>query len=164
MIPAKESSSPLEISSRAQLDAAQLDEIKRGRERTKARNEFEASLYCTRRITWEKGRKSEAMEEWSDKVMACNLSRKAVKAAWALTFRFNSVDGACFERKSKLAERASLSKQAFKDALTELEKKQLITRQKEARSGKTLTVIYPAFPDVTNDPYIVTRDEHHIFT
>jgi hypothetical protein len=148
MTPAKTSSPVDEISSETKLDAMQLDNIKRGRELTKARNEREASHYSPRRITWEKGRKLEAMQDWSTKLMCYGFSRKAVKAAWALSYSFNSVDGACFEKKATLADRAGLSKQTLKDALTELEKMRFITRQKEKRGKTILTVIYPTIPDM----------------
>lgn len=130
----------------AGIDAAQMADIKAGREFSKKRRSLEASLYRAKFFLWEAGGKPAAMEEWAQKVMALDLSRKAVKAAWTLTYVFNSTDGACFEKKSTLAARAGLSEQALKDGLTELEKMSLIKRQKEKRQGKILTVIYPAEP------------------
>jgi hypothetical protein len=86
------------------------------------------------------------MDGWSQVVMASDASKKALKVAWVLSNAFNSDDGACFEKKETLAQRGGLSRQAFKDGLTELEKLRLITRCRELRYGKWMTVIYPAEP------------------
>lgn len=134
------------VRSGADIDATQMADIKAGREFSRKRKKLEAALYRAKSFFWEAGGKPAAMEEWSQKVMALELSRKAIKVAWTLSYTFNSTDGACFEKKSTLASRAGLSEQALKDGLTELEKMSLIKRQKEKRRGKILTVIYPAEP------------------
>jgi hypothetical protein len=124
-------------------DKARLRAERQARRQQKAE---EAARYWPRRLYWPKDGKPKAMDEWSQVVMASGASRKALKVAWVLSFAFNSDDGACWEWKQNLAPRGGMTRQAFKDGLTELERLCLITRRREMRGTKLMTVIYPSEP------------------
>lgn len=99
------------------------------------------------RVTWLAGKKPGAMDSWSKSIMGDqDLSRGAIRVAWALTFSFNSDDGYSWETKAKIAKRVSLSVSTVKNVLNELDSRGHIERSEKAVYGnRKMRVIWPCY-------------------
>ena len=96
------------------------------------------------RLMWEPGEKASALEGWVLNVLSDNrLSCGALRIATLLSLRFNSQNGACWLRKTKMAAAVKVSVSSIKQGLGELEKAGHILRVQEVIRDKSMRVIYP---------------------
>lgn len=108
------------------------------------------------RLPWVNGAKMLAMEKWAQNLMRDDdLSRGAIRVAWALQFAFHSKEGnkrgACWETKETLAARAGMTAKAVQGGLAELDKAGHIIRTEQTIGGKEMRVIYPCFNQSVQD-------------
>ena len=96
------------------------------------------------RFTWEPGQKPAAMQTWFLNTLSdIRLSRGALRTAGILMFGFNATTGACWQRKTKMAESAGVSVSTIKQGLAKLEATGHILRVQEPIRGRAMRVIYP---------------------
>jgi hypothetical protein len=126
-------------------------QVKEKRKRSRERKAKIRQDYIAWPLTWEKGRKMAAMEQWTRTFLSWDLDKSDVKVACALTYLFNSENGRCFAKRQEIAAFAGVSLGTCRNALTRLEHARLIVRRRETIRGKKMTVIYPAMPEYNPD-------------
>lgn len=98
-------------------------------------------------VQWPKDKKWDHMEGWAQNLMRDpDLSKAAVKVAWALAFAFNRDTGQCWQTIPTIARTINLSGSYVTDALKELEQGGYIIRRREwvEYEQKKLRVFLPA--------------------
>ncbi len=107
------------------------------------------------RLTWAGDEKMKIMEPWAQNVMAdTEVSKPALRVAWALMFYFNSKQNiGCWKTNKKIGEMAGIGSSAVADALALLEKLGHIERTQEPRdhSGKLFRIVYPTLNRAVQD-------------
>jgi predicted transcriptional regulator len=126
----------------------QVSEKRKQSRKRRAKNRQD---YIAWPLTWEKGRKMAAMEQWTRTFLSWDLDKSDVKVACALTYLFNSENGRCFAKRQEIAKFAGVSVGTCRNALSRLEQARLILRRRETIRGTLMTVIYPAMPEYDPD-------------
>lgn len=95
---------------------------------------------------WAQGDKMSSMQHWAKCVVTDPRSTKGeIAVAWVLMFSFNSDNGRCWLKKSKIAEKVGLSETYVAASLAGLDKNGHIYRTEEKVGSQMMRVIRPTY-------------------